>query len=91
MAYFGEVLVGMDFTAEIYQAFGPGFNRNNAIDGKDYNSWDYEVGVLAGYRWELFGQQKRDKNKVSPYISTQHGIYYLAAQSNPHPDKKLSR
>lgn len=71
--------------AEIYQAIGPGFNRNNVIDGKDYNSWDYEVGLLLGYRLELFKKEKRDKMKFSPYLSTQHGFYYLAAQSNPHP------
>ncbi len=73
--------------AEVYQAFGPGYNRNNVIDGKDYSSWDYEVGLLAGYRWEFLRKEKRDKYRVSPYISTQHGIYYLAAQSNPHPIK----
>jgi hypothetical protein len=71
--------------AEIYQAIGPGFNRNNVIDGKDYNSWDYEVGLLLGYRLELFRKEKRDKMKFSPYLSTQQGFYYLAAQSNPHP------
>lgn len=68
---------------EIYQAFGPGYNRNNAIDGKDYDSWDYELGGLLGYRWEFL--KNRAEKKVSPYISTQHGFYYLAAQSNPHP------
>jgi hypothetical protein len=71
--------------AEVYQAFGPGFNRNNAIDGNDYTSWDYEMGLLAGYRFELFSQEKRAQTKLSPYISTQHGVLYLAAQSNPHP------
>jgi hypothetical protein len=71
--------------AEIYQAIGPGFNRNNVIDGKDYDSWDYEVGLLLGYRLELFKKEKREKMKFSPYLSTQHGFYYLAAQSNPHP------
>ena len=70
---------------ELYQAFGPGFNRNNVIDGQDYTSWDYELGLLAGYRWELFSPERRQTAKVSPYISTQHGFYYLAAQSNPHP------
>lgn len=70
---------------ELYQAIGPGFNRNNVIDGNDYTSWDYEVGILAGYRWELFKKERRANVKFSPYISTQHGIYYLAAQSNPHP------
>jgi hypothetical protein len=76
--------------AELYQAFGPGYNRNNVIDGKDYTSWDYEVGLLAGYRWEFLRKEKRAKNSVSPYISTQHGFYYLAAQSNPHPIKDYS-
>jgi len=76
--------------AEVYQAFGPGFNRNNALDGKDYSSWDYEVGLLAGYRWEFLRKEKREKNRVSPYLSTQHGFYYLAAQSNPHPIKDFS-
>lgn len=70
---------------ELYQAFGPGWNRNNVIDGKDYDSWDYEVGALAGYRWEFLAKEKREKMKISPYVSTQHGMYYLAAQSNPHP------
>ena len=70
---------------ELYNAFGPGFNRNNAIDGKDYTSWDYEVGLLAGYRWEFLKKEKRESLKFSPYLSTQHGFYYLAAQSNPHP------
>lgn len=71
--------------AELYNAFGPGVNRNNTLDGKDYNSWDYELGLLLGYRWELFKKEKRDKLKYSPYLSMQHGFYYLAAQSNPHP------
>lgn len=71
--------------AEIYQAFGPGFNNNNVIDGNNYVSWDYELGLLLGYRWELFAKKTRDKMKISPYLSTQHGFYYLAAQSNPHP------
>jgi hypothetical protein len=71
--------------AEIYQAIGPGFNRNNAITGQDYDSWDYEVGLLLGYRLELFPKEKRDQMRFSPYISTQQGFYYLAAQSNPHP------
>lgn len=73
--------------AEIYQAIGPGFNRNNAVDGKDYDSWDYEVGLLLGYRLELLRKEKRDQVKFSPYLSTQQGFYYLAAQSNPHPIK----
>lgn len=71
--------------AEVYQAFGPGYNRNNVIDGKNYTSWDYEIGLLAGYRWEFLKKEKREKLKVSPYLSSQHGVYYLAAQSNPHP------
>ncbi|MFN5208649.1 MAG: hypothetical protein ACK5CV_04530 [Bacteroidota bacterium] len=70
---------------ELYNAFGPGFNRNNAVDGKDYSSWDYEVGVLAGYRWEFIKKEKREKMKFSPYLSTQHGTYYVASKSNPHP------
>jgi hypothetical protein len=70
---------------ELYNAFGPGFNRNNAVDGKDYTSWDYEVGLLAGYRWEFLKKEKREKIKFSPYLSTQHGFYYVASQSNPHP------
>ncbi len=70
---------------ELYNAFGPGFNRNNAVDGKDYESWDYEVGVLAGYRWEFLKKEKREKMKFSPYLSTQHGFYYVASKSNPHP------
>lgn len=73
--------------AEIYQAIGPGFNRNNVITGQDYESWDYEVGLLLGYRLELFPKEKRDSMRYSPYISTQQGFYYLAAQSNPHPIK----
>jgi hypothetical protein len=71
--------------AEIYQAIGPGFNTKNVIDGKNYTSWDYEVGFLLGYRLELFRKEKRDKMKISPYLSTQHGFYYVAAKSNPHP------
>ncbi|MCB9245046.1 MAG: hypothetical protein H6606_01335 [Flavobacteriales bacterium] len=70
---------------ELYQAFGPGFNRNNAIDGKNYNSWDYEVGFLAGYRYEFKTIEKKDGKKITPYLSSQHGMFYLAAQSNPHP------
>lgn len=70
---------------ELYNAFGPGFNRNNAVDGKDYTSWDYEVGLLAGYRWEFLKKEKREKMKISPYLSTQHGFYYVASKSNPHP------
>ncbi|MFO0486579.1 MAG: hypothetical protein ACK51A_13100, partial [Sphingobacteriia bacterium] len=64
--------------AELYQAFGPGFNRDNVIDGKDYTSWDYEWGMLLGYRWEFLKKEKREKVKYSPYLSTQHGFYYLA-------------
>ena len=71
--------------AEIYQAVGPGFNRNNAIDGKDYTSWDYEIGLLAGYRWEFYSTKES-----SFYVSTQHGIYYVAAKSNPHPIKNFT-
>ena len=70
---------------ELYNAFGPGFNRNNATDGKNYDSWDYEVGFLAGYRWEFLKKEKTDKMKFSPYLSTQHGFYYVASKSNPHP------
>lgn len=70
---------------ELYNAFGPGFNRNNAVDGKDYTSWDYEIGLLAGYRWEFLKKEKRESVRFSPYLSTQHGFYYVAAKSNPHP------
>lgn len=70
---------------ELYQAFGPGYNRNNVIDGKNYDSWDYEVGLLAGYRLELLKKEKRDTKRISPYLSTQQGFYYLAGQTNPHP------
>ncbi len=70
---------------ELYNAFGPGFNKNNAVDGKDYKSWDYEVGLLAGYRWEFLKKAKREKLKYSPYLSTQHGFYYVASKTNPHP------
>lgn len=70
---------------ELYQAFGPGFNRNNASDGQDYTSWDYELGLSVGYRWEFLSKARRKTAKVSPYLSTQQGFYYLAAQSNPHP------
>lgn len=70
---------------ELYNAFGPGFNKNNPVDGKDYTSWDYEVGLLAGYRWEFLKKEKREKMKFSPYLSTQHGFYYVASKSNPHP------
>jgi hypothetical protein len=70
---------------ELYNAFGPGFNRNNAIDGKDYLSWDYEIGGFVGYRYEFL--RKRDEKRVSPYISTQHGVLYLLGQTNPHPIK----
>ena len=68
---------------ELYNAFGPGFNKNNVVDGKRYVSWDYEIGGFVGYRYEFL--PKRLRKKVSPYISTQHGVMYLAAQSNPHP------
>jgi hypothetical protein len=76
--------------AELYQAFGPGYNRNNVVTEQDYTSWDYEVGLLLGYRWEFLSQQKQVRNKFSPYLSTQQGFYYLAAQSNPHPIKNSS-
>lgn len=71
--------------AELYQAFGPGWNRDNVIDGQDYMSWDYEIGLLGGYRFEFFSEEKRANHKFSPYISSQHGLFFLAAQSNPHP------
>jgi hypothetical protein len=70
---------------EFYNAYGPGFNRNNAFDGKDYQSWDYELGVLGGYRWEFLKKEKRESGKLSPYLSTQHGFYYVASKTNPHP------
>lgn len=70
---------------EFMNAFGPGFNRNNAITGKDYTSWDYELGLLVGYRLELFGETTAKDLKFSPYISTQHGVQYVTAKSNPHP------
>lgn len=70
---------------ELYQAYGPGWNRDNVIDGMDYDSWDYEVGLLAGYRWEFLRREKRNSMKFSPYLSTQHGFYYVAYKSNPHP------
>lgn len=70
---------------EVYNAFGPGFNSNNVVTGKDYTSWDYEVGFLAGYRWEFLKKEKRERSRFSPYLSTQHGLFYVAAKSNPHP------
>ena len=70
---------------ELYQAFGPGFNRNNTTDGQDYDSWDYEIGGLVGYRWEFLSQEKQAARRLSPYLSMQHGFYYIAAKSNPHP------
>jgi hypothetical protein len=70
---------------EFYNAYGPGFNKNNALDGKDYQSWDYELGALAGYRWEFLKKEKREGSKLSPYLSTQHGFYYVASKTNPHP------
>jgi hypothetical protein len=76
--------------AEVYQAVGPGFNRNNAIDGKDYTSWDYEVGLLAGYRWEFWETKAKESKIKSIYLSTQHGFYYVAAKSNPHPIKNFT-
>lgn len=68
---------------EFYNAFGPGINKKNAITGKNYLSWDYEIGGFAGYRYEFL--PKRLRKKVSPYISTQHGVLFVAAQSNRHP------
>lgn len=68
---------------EFYNAFGPGLNKKNAVDGKKYVSWDYEIGGFAGYRYEFL--PKRLRKKVSPYISTQHGVLFVAAKSNPHP------
>lgn len=50
---------------EVYQAFGPGFNRNNVIDGQDYSNWDYELGGLVGYRWEFM--KKKSKAGVALY------------------------
>ncbi len=76
--------------AEFYQAFGPGFNRRNVLDGRDYTSWDYEAGLLAGYRWELLSPARRANSKVSPYLLMQHGFYYLVAQSNPHPIRNFT-
>jgi hypothetical protein len=70
---------------EFYNAYGPGFNRNNAFDGKDYQSWDYELGVLGGYRWEFLKKEKRESGKLSPYLSTQHGFFYVASKTNLHP------
>ena len=51
LGYRQYVWRGLHF--EAYQAFGPGFNRNNVVNGADYVSWDYEVGAFAGYRWWL--------------------------------------
>lgn len=68
---------------EFYNAFGPGINKENPITGKRYLSWDYEIGGFAGYRYEFL--PRRLRKKVSPYISTQHGVLFVAAQSNRHP------
>jgi hypothetical protein len=54
--------------------------------GLDYNSIDYQVGLLGGYRWEFFNEEKRATRKLSPYPSMQHGFFYVAGKSNPHPN-----
>lgn len=83
LGYRQYVWRGLHF--EAYQAFGPGFNRNNVVNGADYVSWDYEVGAFAGYRWWLGESFGKNNTQFRPYVLMQHGLMYLAAQSNPHP------
>lgn len=67
--------------AELYNAIGPGRVRNSVVNGNDYNSVDYEIGMLAGYRIHFF------KKKRTPlYVNLMPvGFAYVAYQSNPHP------
>lgn len=67
--------------AELYNALGPGKIRNSVVNGLDYNSTDYEIGMLIGYRIQFF-QSKR----TPLYINLMPlGFAYVAAQSDPHP------
>jgi len=67
--------------AEFYNAVGPGRIRNSVVDGRDYNSTDYEIGFLLGYRTHFF-----QTKKTPMYINLMPiGFAYVAYQSNPHP------
>ena len=67
--------------AELYNAIGPGRVRNSVVNGKNYKSIDYEIGLLAGYRIQFM------KKKRTPlYMNLMPvGFAYVAFQSNPHP------
>jgi len=67
--------------AEFYNALGPGRIRNSVVNGLDYNSIDYEIGFLLGYRFQFL------KTKRTPmYVNLMPiGLAYVAFQSNPHP------
>ncbi|MCB1146559.1 MAG: hypothetical protein KDK38_07120 [Leptospiraceae bacterium] len=71
---------------ELYSALGQGKLNNSVINGKNYKSTDFEVGLLAGYEW-VFGSSE---DTIQPYISMHHGVYYVAAKSNAHPIRNSS-
>lgn len=67
--------------AEWYNAIGPGRINSSVVDGRNYRSTDYEVGLLLGYIFR-FNMQR----KLPLYLNIQPvGFSYIAYQSNPHP------
>lgn len=67
--------------AEFYNAIGPGRIRRSVVNGQDYNSIDYEIAALAGYRLQFLTHKR-----TSLYLNLMPvGIAYVAYQSNPHP------
>ncbi|WP_046247040.1 hypothetical protein [Hymenobacter terrenus] len=81
-----EALVGYRhyFTSRInfdaQAGFGQGTLKKSVVDGRDYQSFDVEVGAFLGYKLPLGGK------RVKPYINLQPlGVLYVAYQSEKHP------
>lgn len=69
------------FNIEWYNALGPGRLNNSVVNGQDYRSTDYEIGLLLGYTFEFL-----QNSKTPLYVNLQPvGVAYLAYQSDPHP------
>jgi hypothetical protein len=66
---------------EWYNAAGPGRLQNSVVDGRDYRSFDLEIGGLLGYTFRM------NRNKRLPlYVNLQPvGVSYVWYKSNGHP------
>ncbi|MDX1913479.1 MAG: hypothetical protein SFV22_18430 [Saprospiraceae bacterium] len=69
------------FNIEWYNAAGPGRLDNSVVDGKDYRSFDLEIGGLLGYTFEF-----NKRGKLPFYVDLQPvGLAYVYYRSNGHP------